>query len=254
MDGVTADEPWSWPAEFRSLAEGLARPVDPKPKRLIPPDDKAAMIAQVATTKEALSRLIADRPPAWPWAVFTSVLVQRRNAVGDRLRRCASGYQPRIGSAPLSGLAYTQTAIGALNGVADLVEQTEQFMLSPAFTGAFGDGGTDADADAIVVIGNRLMDYHEAFLTQAETCLQTPVTSEVLPFVQDMGAFTLCPVLAFEQFIPTMCARVAEAQELLPYTRGDQVIALDDATLVMDLPDGLTDRIVAHTKRFTRPA
>jgi len=258
MDGVTADEPWSWPADFRSLAEGLARPVDPKPKRLIPPDDKAAMIAQVATTKEALSRLIADRPPAWPWAVFTSVLVQRRNAVGDRLRRCASGYQPRSGVAPLSGRAYTQTAIGAMNGVADLVAQTEQFMLSPAFEGAFGsvgaDDSADADADAIVAIANRLMDYHREFLTQTETCLQTPVESEVLPFVQDMGAFTLCPVLAFEQFIPTMCARVAEAQELLPYTRGDQVIALDDATLVMDLPDGLTDRIVAHTKRFTRPA
>jgi hypothetical protein len=259
---IGSDKPWPWPADFRSLAEGLARPLDPTPKRLIPPDDKAAMIAQVATTKEALSRLIADKPPAWPWAVFTSVLVQRRNAVGDRLRRCASGYQPRTGTSPLSGLAYTQTAIGAMNGVADLVTQTEQFMLSPAFKGAFGDSGADtsadadadADADAIVAIGNRLMDYHEAFLTQAETCLQTPVTSEVLPFVQDMGAFTLCPVLAFEQFIPTMCARVAEAQELLPYTRGDQVIALDDATLVMALPDGLTDSITAHTRRFTQAA
>ena len=130
LRSTASDQPWPWPADFRSLAEGLARPIDPTPKRLVPPDDKAALIAQVAATKEGLSRLIADKPPAWPWAVFASVLVQRRNAVGDRLRRCASGYQPRPGIAPLTGRAYAQTAIAAMDSVADLVKETEQFMLS----------------------------------------------------------------------------------------------------------------------------
>ena len=248
-----ADEPWPWPTDFRSLAERMARPIDPTPKRILPPDEKSSMIAKVATTQEDLTRLIADKPPAWPWTVFTSVLLQRRNAVQGRLRNCVSGYQPRPGIPPLSGQAYSWTAYQAMNAIADLVAQLEQFMLSPAFKGAFGDGsGEDsADADAIVGIASRLMDYHEAFLRHAETCLQTPVESAVLTFVQDMGAFTLCPLVGYEQFIPTMCARIGEAQDLLPYTDADTVVALDDVSLVIALPDGLIERVVAHIKRFS---
>lgn len=255
---TTSDQPWTWPVDSRSVAEGMARPLDPTPKRLLPPDDKSAMIAQVATTKEALARLIADKPPAWQWAVFASVLVQRRNAVGDRLRRCASGYQPRPGLDPLSGRAYSQTAVGSMNAVANLVAQVEQFVLSPAFKGAFGAAGTggdpdaDADPDAIVAVANRLMDYHGSFLTQAEACLQTPVQSEALPLVQDMGAFSLIPLLSYERFIRTMCARIGEAQDLLPYASAGNAVALDDVTMTMDLPDGLADRIVAQIKRFNR--
>ncbi len=249
-------EPWPWPPEFRARAESMARAIDPIPERqsLLPPDERSSTIAKVATTKDALSRLISDKPPAWPWAVFASVLVQRRNAVQSRLRLRVSGYQPRPGIAPLSGRAYCETARTAMNNAADLVAQTEQYILSPAFTGAIGNAGqqSSADPDAIIAAANRLMDYHEGFLAQAETCLQTPVMPEARVFVADMGAFTLCPLLGYEQFIPTVCARIAEAQELLPYTKGDQVIALDDVTMTMEVPDGLTDHIVAHIKELTR--
>ena len=210
------------------------------------------MIAAVATTKEGLSRLIADKPPAWPWAVFTSVLVQRRNAVKNRLRAVVSGYQPRAGLLPVSGKAYSATAYQAMTTIGDIVRQMEQFMLSPAFKGAFG-GGTgddDADSDAIVGVAKRLMDYHDALLVQAETCLQTPVQSEALVFVQDTGVFTLCPLVGYQQFITTMCARIGEAQDLLPYTSGGDVIGLDDVHLAITLPDGLMDRITSHIKRF----
>jgi|GEM_PF-478921 len=245
-------QPWPWPADLRAQAEALARPIDPTPKRLLPPDEKASMIAAVATNKEALSRLISDKPPAWPWAVFTSVVVQRRNAVKTRLRAVVSGYQPRPGVPPITGRAYSGIAYQAMNKISEIVQQMEQFMLSPAFTGVFGEGTGDggADSDAIVSVAKRLMDYHDALLVQAETCLQTPVGSEAFVFVQDMGAFTLCPLVGYQQFITTMCARIGEAQDLLPYTSGGDVIGLDDVHLAMTLPDGLTDRIVAHINRF----
>ena len=244
--------PWPWPADLRAQAEAMARPIDPTPRRLLPPDEKTSMIAAVATTKEGLSRLIADKPPAWPWAVFTSVVVQRRNAVKTRLRAVVSGYQPRAGLLPVSGKAYSATAYQAMNAISEIVQQMEQFMLSPAFKGVFGEGTGDggADSDAIVSVATRLMDYHDALLVQAETCLQTPVGSEAFVFVQDMGAFTLCPLVGYQQFITTMCARIGEAQDLLPYTSGGDVIGLDDVHLAMKLPDGLTDRIVAHINRF----
>jgi len=245
-------EPWPWPVDLRTQAEAMARPIDPTPKRLLPPDEKAAMVATVATTKEALAQLIADKPHAWPWAVFTSVLVQRRNAIQPRLRAVVSGYQPRGGTLPLSGNAYSVMAFESMNAIADLVQQLEQFMLSPAFKGAFGSGSDEggADSDAIVSVATRLMDYHNALLGHAENCLQTPVNSEAFVFVQDTAAFTLCPLVGYQQFITTMCARIGEAQDLLPYTSGDDVIALDDVNLAIDLPDGLMERLMAHIKRF----
>ncbi len=245
-------QPWPLPPDLRELAEALARPIDPTPRRLLPPHEKAAIIAQVATTDEALSRLTADKPPAWPWATFTSVLVQRRNGVAPRLRAVASGYQPHPGPAPLSGRAYSATAYQAMTSVVDIVAQLEPFMRSPAFEGAFGTLSDDADADptAIISAANRFMDYHDNLLLHAERCLQTPVDAEARVFVQDMGTFTLCPLLGYQKFITTMCTRVGEAQDLLPYTSRGDVVALDDATLTMTLPDGLTDRIIAHIKGF----
>ena len=242
---------WPWPADFREPVEAMARPINPTPQRLLPLHEDAEQVAKVATTHDELARLISDKPVAWPWAVFTSILVQRRNAVQGRLRAVASGYQPRNGIHQVSGRIYAQIAYRSMNEIADLVAEFEQFMLSPAFKGAFGDGSTDgsADADAIVAVANRLMDYHESFLSQAETCFQTSVDREVLPFVQDMGAFALCPLIGYQHFIPTMCARIAEAQELLPYSSGGR-LQLDDANLEITLPDGLTERIVAHIDRF----
>lgn len=244
-------EPWPWPADFRAPVEAMARPIDPTPQRLIPPHKDAEQVAKVAVTNDELARLIADKPVAWPWAVFTSVLVQRRNAVQERLRAVASGYQPRPGTAQIGGQAYSQIAYRSMNDIADLVAQCEQFMLSPAFKGAFGETGTDshADPDAIVGVANRLMDYHEDFLAEAEACLRTPVERDVLVFVQDTGAFALCPLIGYQHFIPTMCARVAEAQELLPYSDGATLL-LDEVNLEMSLPDGLIDRVLAHIKRF----
>ena len=246
-------EPWPWPPEMRAFAEGMARPIDPTPKRLVPPDEKAALVAQVATTKEALAQLMADKPAAWPWAVFASVLVQRRNAVQGRLRSVASGYQPDPRILPISGQAYALRAHEAMKRIIDLVAQLEQFMLSPAFNGAFGEPGRDAsaDADAIVNVANRLMDYHEAFLAQAETCVQTPVELDALQFVQDAGAITMLPLVGYEDFIVTMCARIGEAQELLPYGDADTVMQLDDVKLTMTMPDDLSDRFFAQMKRFT---
>ena len=246
-------QPWPLPPDLRELAEALARPIDPTPRRLLPPHEKPANIAQVATTGEALSRLTTDKPSAWPWATFTSVLVQRRNGVAPRLRAVVSGYQPHPGPAPLGGQAYSETAYQAMMSVVDIVAQLEQFMLSPAFKGAFGtlnDDDADADPAAIISVANRLMDYHDNLLLHAERCLQTPVDAEVRVLVQDMGTFTLCPLLGYQKFITTMCARIGEAQDLLPYTSRGEVVALDDATLTMTLPDGLTDQLIGHIKGF----
>ena len=245
------EQPWPFPPDYRTRAEALARPIDPTPQRLLPPDEKSKLIARVETTPEGLSRLIAEKPPAWPWAVFTSVLVQRRNALQARLRHVVSGYQPHSGIPALSGAAYSQLGHHVLRTILDTVTQLEGFMLSPAFTGTLGTDEDSADADAIAGLANRLMDYHQTFLTEAETCLQTPVEPEAWVFVHDMGALALAPLVGFDQFILTMCSRIGEAQDLLPYASSGDVVGLDEVGLAIDAPDGLFDRFGAHVKRFT---
>ena len=243
-------EPFPWPTDLRAAAQGMARPIDPEPKRILPKDQNAPEIAEVSVTQEGVDKLLADRPPLWRWAVFTSVLVQRRNAVQRRLRDCALGYQPR-GGMRHDGRSYSALAYQVMQEVADLVAQLEQFMLSPGFTGALKSFSEDdgAEPDAILHIANRLMDYHEGFLSQAERCLHATVNRDVIVFVQDMAAFTMCPLAGYEQFIETMCRRVAEGQELLPYAEG--TVLLDDVQLAISLPDGLAERITAHIRQFS---
>jgi len=62
-------------------------------------------------------------------------VVQRRNNFQPRLRTYALGYQPRAGT-PVGGRQYSGVAVHAMQDIADLVTQLEQFMLSPGFTGA----------------------------------------------------------------------------------------------------------------------
>jgi hypothetical protein len=241
-------EPWPWPADFRKIAGALARPIDPTPQRIVSAHEKSSEVAEVATTKETLARLIAEKPAAWDWAVFTSVLVQRRNSVQGRLRKVAAGYQPSTGRVAMSSRDYSTLAHAVCGAVADLGIQTNQFLLSPAMTGAF-EGSPDTDA--IVSAAERLMDYHKGFLEQAETCLQTAVDGEAGDFVEDMWALTLSPLVGFERLIATLCQRIGEAQELLPYA-GGAPIAFDEVEMDTTPPDGdlLLKRLLAHMKRF----
>lgn len=156
----------------------MARPIDPTPRRVVPPHEKASEIAHVATSMEELTRLLTDKPPAWTLAAFISVLVQRRNALQGRLRTVSAGYQPDPWEMPISAQEYYALAHSAMVRIADFGSQTEKFLASPAFTGAVGDlGDNGSDADAVISVAHRLMDYHAVFLEQAEVILQTSTGS-----------------------------------------------------------------------------
>ena len=244
-------EPWVWPEDFRSTAEQMTRPIIPTRDRVYLPDTGRGELAEIVTSPDELQRILTEKPPLWRWSAFTSILLQRRNSVQPRLRTCALGYQPGSGI-PIDGPMYSQLAWTAMHDIADLVRQLEQFMLSPAFTGVFGPTTDEQtiDAESIAHIASRLMDYHGDLLTKAELCLQTPVATDVIVFAQDTGAFAMCPLVGYDQFITTMCDRVAQAQDLLPFADGP--MSLDHVSLTIDLPDGLIDQIVLHINRFNR--
>ena len=141
---------------------------------LEPPEDSDPEhpIAGVAHTSAELSTLLADKPAGWRWAAFASVLVQRRAAVQSRLLDCELGYATPVGPGVNSGIEVASFATACMSELVRLVGQVEAFMLTPAFMGVFGKPGDErtADAEGIVHVANRLMDYHEQFLKLAERC------------------------------------------------------------------------------------
>ena len=249
--GVDLSQPWPWPPQFRDAVENLSRLFGPRPKRLLPPDPKAAPIAQVVSTKEELDHLLANKPQHWAWAALASSLLQQRNSAVPRLRNCASGYQPAPGT-QLSGHAYASLARQTMQGISEHLGNLKRFMLSPAFTAVVNDASTGRPLDpgAILHVTNRLMQYHSNFLTMAERCLGTPVDPVATVLVQDTWSVTLCPLIGYDQFIVTLCHRVAEARELLAYSQGND-ISVDDANLVITLPQGLQEHINGQINRYT---
>lgn len=243
------DQPWPWPSDFQMAVENLARSINPTPPRILPEDPKAADCAKVVTTKEDLDRLLADKQSLWPWAVLTSVLVQRRNAVLPRLRDCASGYQPRPGK-QVTGSEFSGIARQTMDDIVEQLTQLQGFMLSPAFTGFLADtsDGRDIEPSAVLQIADRFMDSHENLLNLAERCLQTRVQPELTVFVQDLSAGALCPLIGYDNFINRMCQMVAEGRDSLPYVDGHN-IDLGEANLVIGMPDGLSARIRAQISR-----
>lgn len=121
-------------------------------------------IAAIAYTATDLKRLIAQKPPAWRWAAFASVLVQRRAAVLTRLPDFDLRYVMPGGECAYGGRDVGCFVADSMHELSRLVEQLESFMTAPAFMGVFGGHNEDAaDADGIQHVANRLMDLHERF-------------------------------------------------------------------------------------------
>ena len=252
---ATADlnRPWPWPPEFYTAVQTyLVSPFGPRPARLLPPDPKAAAIAQVVSTKDELGRMVAEKPPLWAWAAVASSLLQQHNSLVPRLRDCASGYQPRPG-APLTGKAYASVTQQTAQRISENRVHLQGFLRGPVLT-AFATNAADGrpiDPNTIWHIADRLMEYHAGFLAVAEVCLHTAVSPHATVLAQDTSTMAVCPLVSFAQFIVALCHRVAEARELMAHSRG-RAITVDCPDLVIAFPRGLNERINAQIQRFTR--
>lgn len=205
--------------------------------------------AAVADTAAGLQRLLDEKLPCWRWAAFVSVLVQRRAAVQFRLRDDQLGYAAPSGERAANGFAVARFVIDRMDEMLALVKQVEDFMLTPAFVGVFGDPGDEvsADADAIVHTANRLMDYHERFLGLAERCRGLAVAGRYAGLLQDLARLLDVPVAGYRTFIDDFVERVGEMPEMLSYAHGSTV-ELDPVVLQMAVDDKLLNRITQQLR------
>lgn len=227
----------------------LMRDLVPAPPTMptdVPADDVA--IAALANTAGELTTLLADRPPGWRWAAFASVLVQRRAAVRSRVRDVRLGYATPTGGYARSGLEVAQFVAARMDELVKLVAQTEAFMLTPAFMEVFGQHGDEstADAEGIVQVANRLMDYHQRFLTLAERCRDFDAPSQYSGLMRDCGQLMNIPLDGYDTFVDDFTDFIARMPEMMRYARG--TIEADAISLHMSIDDQLLKRITRQVR------
>jgi hypothetical protein len=222
----------------------LMRSISPEPQSLASDAPEEELnVAAVATTPDGLAQLLAEKPREWRWAAFASVLVQRRAAVQSRLRDCALGYAAPNGVRAHSGFEVGRFVTGRMDDLIQLVAQVEAFMLTPAFMEVFGGRGdeTTADADGIVHVANRLMDYHDRLLGLAEQYRDFTAPSQFTELMRDVRQLMNIPLDSYRIFIDDFVDRIAEMPELLRYARG--TVDADPVVLHMSVDHQLINRI-----------
>ncbi|MCV7011308.1 hypothetical protein H7I40_02750 [Mycolicibacterium madagascariense] len=221
----------------------LMRDFSPQPPP-VPPD---GTIAGVANTAGELTTLLADKPPGWRWAVFASVLVQRQATVRSRVRDVRLGYATPSGRAS-SGAEVARFVTARMDELVKLVGQTEAFMQTPAFMEVFGhrDDESTADAEGIVQVANRLMDYHDRFLALAEECrdLDTPTTFSGL--MRDCCRLMSIPLDGYETFIDDFTDCIARMPDLMRL--GSGTVAAEPISLHMSVDDELLKRVTRQVR------
>lgn len=215
---------------------------EPAPMASDVPDEEIK-VAALATTPDGLTKLLAEKTPCWRWAAFVSVLVQRRAAVQSRLRDCRLGYSTATGIRAYSGFEVGWFVNERMEDLLQLATQLEASMNAPTFMEVFGSRGDEstADADGIVHVANRLMDYHERFLALAERCRDYQAPSEYKGLLRDVRQLMNIPLDAYRTFIDDFVDRIAEMPDLMRYARGD--VEADPVVLDIDLEDRLMERI-----------
>lgn len=229
---------------MRSISPALPLPSDAA--------DIDIKVATVASTPGGLTRLLAEKTPGWRWAAFVSVLVQRRAAVQSRLRDCRLGYSTCTGVDTYSGFEVGSFVTDCMGEMDQLVAQVKAFMSTPAFMEVFGsrDDESTADADGIVHVANRLMDYHQRFLDLAERCRDYQPPARYTHLLRDVRVLMMIPLDSFRAFIDDFTERVAEIPELMRWGRG--TVETDPVVLHMDVEDRLIKGISRELRTAMR--
>jgi len=233
------------------MQEVMPAPVLPRPSVPRPaPED--IEVADVVYTRAELDTMLRQRPQCWRYAAFVSVLVQRRAAVAARLRDARLGFAEPSGESASTGFVVAHFFTDRMGELSEIVEQVDDFMLSPAFSEVFGDphDGDSADADGIVHTANRLMDYHDRLLALSERCRSVTVPRRYAELQRDAGLLMVIPLEAYTTFIDDFVGRVLEMHDVARYAPGD--MHLDPVMLSVTDDDELISRVGRQISQVAR--
>lgn len=243
---------WLLTSDIRGLygPEGASamRAVLPQPSR---PDGESTAeqdnqaVARLATTESELAVLIAEKPRAWPQAVFGSVLVQRMTPLLPRVRDSALGFRPSSPDRQVcSSRQLTPILVGAFDELLSTIRQLDSFISAPAFMDSFGDPADSSTADpaAITHTANRLMDYHDRFLELSERCRGLSASCEHSELLTDCARLLDKPLQSYQDFITEYVEVIDSLPQVLEHATG--VVELGGIGLDLNIDHRLMSRIL----------
>ena len=192
-------------------------------------------IAGVPRTVEEQRQLLTERPPAWEFLLYASVLLRRRADIEPKWRDHEIRYAPRTGKymADKKAVRYLRSAmttagaiIGGINRVLD----------SDAQVAAFGAPGQPGNPERIEHLATRLISVYEELLDWARN-LRGISVSERVGDTFELGARLVdMPIQQIRDFVDDYVAEMEKIPELL--NRGEKVgkvmtlkLGLDNDTL-----------------------
>jgi hypothetical protein len=233
---------------YGTVGAEFMRDFFPEPPAMPSGNPGGVEIARLANTADELTKLLRDKPPGWRWAAFASVLWQRRAAVRSRVRDVRLGYATPVGGRAAGGGEVAHFVTASMDELVKLVSRTEAFMLTPAFMEVFGQRSDEntADAEGIVQVANRLMDYHERFLALAERCRDLDAPSRYSGLMQDCCELMNIPLDGFNTFIDDLTEFLRRMPDMMRYGRGQ--LEAEPISLHMSVDDGLMKRVTRQIR------
>jgi hypothetical protein len=173
-------------------------------------EDGAPEFATIQVTQEGLVTLLQERPHAWPWAAFASVLVQRKEAM--KIAR----QDHQLGFAHPNGLridTYAELHTIVKNTLFDAEQVGERlrgFLENDAFASVFGERFEEetADPDGIVHAATRLMDFYDRYLQLAERIRGASARADYVNAIDTCARIVDEPLSGMDDFIDEYVAMV----------------------------------------------
>ncbi|UXA18820.1 hypothetical protein [Mycobacterium sp. SMC-4] len=214
-------------------------------------DDEDRPIATITRTGSGLTALRTQRPQQWHWALFTSILLQRREALAARLRDSALGFVPATTTRIYSGSELADRVYSLVDDMWAILHQVMAFMAAPDFMRALGQRGPDPDADAIEHVAGRLMDYHVRLLELSEQCRALSAPSAHSDVLRDCARVLHEPLEAYRVFIDELVELVDAFPRILSHANG--TIDLGAIALDVKSDEALLDRLKARCNEISPP-
>jgi hypothetical protein len=168
-------------------------------------------VAHIVLTAEEMDRLLTDRPACWPWAAFVSIVYQCTRRIDERRKTAMDQPVTHLATAREVALFVRSQ----LRECDELIRECDRFMRAPEFMSVFGaaDDDDSADADGIIRVALRLMEFYERHLEMLEECRDCEVPEEYDDLVADCAELLVLPVRDIGEFMKGVQARFDEMQE-----------------------------------------
>ena len=165
------------------------------------------MITVVPRTSDERRKLLTQRPFAWEYLLYASVLLERRAAIEDKWRDNEIRYARETGTVmdDATAMRYLSTATQQVGLIASGITRV---LDSDAQIAAFGDLESPADPEGIEHLAVRLIGVYEEFLDWSRDLRSIAVSGELQEVFELAARMADRPARRIREFIDSLVASV----------------------------------------------